>query len=566
MNMSWRIKRENALIIFILIVTFSLLFMFRATQQTGDSLNYSLSAKTSQQMFHPHHLLYTPIIHLCYSAITLICKSCDVIMAAQIHNIVLTVLAILSYYFILRLVLRFQIVFAVPLTSLLFISQGILVYSTQVEVYVPATACLVLLVLIISTHTVLNKFPTMMIIVISLLLAMAIFYHQTNVLFFIPMIYYFMSIKREQKLFKLLKIILFSSGMIVLSGYILAFLSITSTPTIMDFLRFCFRYTLHPDPNWGSFAHFSPFGVQQLFNSQLWNIVELPMIFRYIAAILIVILLILNLVKAFKSGDYYKFRRFLLIWVITYYIFFLWWLPGEKEFFITTLIPFWLLFCLSIRDLFDKIKEGKYIKKITLCGLVVLVICIALMNSTKVMSLHDNLGSSYYYASRMDNLIPKECVIFADWTTQNNLKYFFGRNKVVTADHPILSFYTKKPSLATYSLEDEHCVVVPLQYIIPEYSIAGCNGYTCPSEWLEYIEWIFGVDDASEQKKLSCREFLFLQDTNKELYISFSNSSRIEIKNLRVLFEVIDAKMNIYLDKETDLFRQWVTKNLKLGS
>ena len=554
-----RTKIKIIPVVSIFIVTFLLLFMLRATQQTGDSLSYALSAKTGQRMFHPHHLLFTPIIYLSYSAITLICKSCDVIFAAQLHNIILATVVILSFYVILKDVIVFSSFFSTLLTILLLISRGILVFSTQIEVYIPATACLTLFVLIMTTRLMSNKFDNAKVIALLLLLTMAIFYHQTNVLFCIPFSYYFIATQNKQR-YKSLIIILSLSGIIVLLAYILAFFSIDENRTAANFLRFCLSYSFYPDPNWGSLEHFSLLGIKKLLKSQLWNVVELPRRFRYIAVSFLIILFIWNLVKASKPATYHnKFRRFLLIWIMTYFIFFLWWLPGEKEFFITTLVPIMLLFALSIKDLLGKEKKLRFLNKLIPVVLILFIAFISAKNGKNALALHQTQGTDYRNAWRMAKLIPEECVILTDWTTRNHLQYFFEREKVLDADL-LLFFYNNESLPEYYHLKEEKCVVVALSYVTPDYDIAKYNGYTCPSKWIEYMKWLFDFKYNSEQRRATCRKFELLHDDNGTLYVYLS-SSTVEIENFNKVFEALDGKINMYFGKQINPFGNWLAKN-----
>ncbi|MFQ5719858.1 MAG: hypothetical protein ACE5IK_09955, partial [Acidobacteriota bacterium] len=61
---------------------------FRALSQTGDSLAYAGAIRSGARLWHPHHLLFSPIVRVLYLALRSIGLGVDAIVAAQIHNAV----------------------------------------------------------------------------------------------------------------------------------------------------------------------------------------------------------------------------------------------------------------------------------------------------------------------------------------------------------------------------------------------------------------------------------------------------------------------------------------------
>jgi hypothetical protein len=83
-------------------LVFLILLTTRAAEQTRDSLVYAYSAKTGSELFHPHHLLYTPVIRLFSLGLKAVCAACDEVIAAQLHNILWSTAGVLAFFWLVR--------------------------------------------------------------------------------------------------------------------------------------------------------------------------------------------------------------------------------------------------------------------------------------------------------------------------------------------------------------------------------------------------------------------------------------------------------------------------------
>ena len=546
-----RNKDQTIIALFIIIFTFLLLFNLKTAQQTGDGLYYALSAKTGRDMFHPHHLLYTPVVRVLYLAISSICESSDVIFAAQIHNIIWAVVTVLSFYFVVKHLLASSFV-GVLAAIFLLVTRGFWQYSTQVEVYVPATGCIALLVAIIIVRRNASLTITEM-VVISLLLAMSVFYHQTNVLFCIPLGYYLIATQGRKA--RVLVAVLSLAGIIVLSAYILVLLSISENRTVYGFLRFCLAYALYPDPRWGNFENFSVAGIKTLLNSQVWNLVAIPWPLPYVLESMLA-LLSWNIMQIVKHAVHDKIRTFLLVWVITYFIFFLWWLPVEREFFVTTLFPMLLLAFITVKDGMDKLTDSNSSQKITIAIICILIVIVSTLNFRTVLDLHRSRGFAYREARKLAVLVPQECAICAGYTVVQHLRYHFDREGIIEAI-PLLCHYQHEPLSECIHLEEEEkCIAISLSYVTPAYTFAGFSGYSNPSEWLEFMGWLFGFEYDSKHRLVACREFEVITDDEGGAYIILS--SRMEVGGLSGLFQILDNQISEHLGEKANPFQSWL--------
>ena len=418
-------RKSTQFIIVILIstVTFLLLFTLKTASQTPDSLGYAYKAKTGVKMFHPHHLLYVPITHAIFLGLTNFCKGGDAVLAGQIHNIIWAIITILSTYFIVRHLLSSDL-WGLIASVILLITQGFWIYSTQFEVYIPALGALSILsaTLIVRAD---SKLSFRSVILISLLLTMSIFYHQTNVLFCIPLTYYLMATQGRRR-YKVTGMVFLITGLIVSWVYIFVFLQRKSPHTFNGFLRYCLTYTFAPDPDWGTWHNISLSGIANLTRSQLWNLIALPShssnVPLYVFGLILGGLFIWNIIQICRHKSYLKIRSFLLIWILIYFSFFLWWLPIEREFFIITLLPIILLTFITINDVLIKLSHLYIFKSIFLVTLVISVLATAKPNFTRsFLPNHRYKCQAVTRALRINEIAPRECIIGTDYEGAQNV-------------------------------------------------------------------------------------------------------------------------------------------------
>lgn len=77
-------------------LTFLLLLIFRTQMQTEDSLEYALHVRSGERLFHPHHLLFSPLVRLIYLGLSTLYPTMDAILAAQVHNAFWAVVGVTS--------------------------------------------------------------------------------------------------------------------------------------------------------------------------------------------------------------------------------------------------------------------------------------------------------------------------------------------------------------------------------------------------------------------------------------------------------------------------------------
>ncbi len=78
------------------------LLLFRSEAQTGDSLEYARSIRSGADLFHPHHLLFNPVIRAVWTGMKVFRPGADPIEAAQAHNIFWALVTLAAVFGIVR--------------------------------------------------------------------------------------------------------------------------------------------------------------------------------------------------------------------------------------------------------------------------------------------------------------------------------------------------------------------------------------------------------------------------------------------------------------------------------
>jgi hypothetical protein len=536
------------------VLTFLFLFVSRLAQQKGDGLYSLITIKEGNYLIWSHHLLYTSWVKLFFILISPIFKTCDLICAAQIHNILLAIVEILSFYFLIRYLFRSTFM-GLLAAMLLFTSRGFWEYSTLVETYIPSAACLafVMAVLIICRNDYFKGIrPFMLIIALS----MAVLYHQTAVLFFVPLCYYLISARNRR-----LWIIIFLSGVFTIFIYILIFTILNGKWDLYRFFRFCFAGAFSLYTDWGKCSHFNIIDLARNIYAQLLAIVYLPRRFSHIGVsiftLLIASIFLWNIIHIIKRAAYYKFRVFCLIWLITYFLFFLWWSPGEPEFLSMALFPFFTLLFIVLYDIVSGLKKYNISRIIPVSITSLLISMFFILNYPHIAHLHRDKGLEYKEAYALNKYAPADSILFGGYNFRANARYHFNRKKFTGPDIVFMYFYQKLfPEIVSLS---DKSIIIPFRYVVPSYNFYEFNGYRNPTQWQQFINWLFNLDYDSQNKLISFNKFEIVTDEG----VSFVLVSPVKVKTdgLLSFFREIDNYASKNLGKRVNIFELWASKD-----
>jgi hypothetical protein len=565
---------HTALALFLVIVTFLLLFTTKSAQQIRDSLFYAYSAKTGLELFHPHHLIYTPTIRLSSQLISTLYNLYDVIFAGQLHNILWATIAILSFFLILNHVTGSALLGL--LGAIFFLAtRGFWVLSTQITMYVPVTGCLALLAAILIIHRN-NPLTFGKVVLIAVFFALAILYHQTNVLFSIPLGYYLIATQGKRH-WKVVLAIITSAGLIVLSAYGLAFLAIKGSWSLDEFIRFCLYYTQeiclggqcrYRPSNWGTLNNFGAAGIRSFLDSTLWNFIILPEslvgVFRFITAFSLIVLYVWHIRQVLNHAIHGKVRIFLLVWMTVYVLFNFWWEPYYQHPFVVILFPGLLLIFLALKDLIGKLPKS-HITKIALPAAITVTILIVMTRNfyAEVLPLQKLESDSYLEAAELAAVVPLECTILTNYRVWNHLRYYFNRAEgVVQAKNPLSFFYEDTPLPKQYHLAKGGCVFVLASHAMPGFTMEDrfsleSNGYNNPSGWLSYIGWLFDFEYDAGGDLIASRKFEIVNLDEGGPYI-FISSPKIMVRGLHAVFRSLDSQTDKMFDGKMGPFESWL--------
>jgi hypothetical protein len=157
------------------VVFAGLLLFLRAVNQTPDGLSYAVAVRSGLDMFHPHHMIYVPVARAIHLA-----TGVDPITATLWQNLFWTMVLAFAAWRLAGLVFSGRLAKVLAAGALLA-SRGVMIYSVRVETYLPALACLTLATALAAERPVRSWF-------LVPALALAVLYHQTNVLFVLPLL------------------------------------------------------------------------------------------------------------------------------------------------------------------------------------------------------------------------------------------------------------------------------------------------------------------------------------------------------------------------------------------
>ncbi len=548
--------RRVILLVALPALTAVLLLSLKASQQTADSLDYALSARTGRGIYHPHHLLFVPLVRVVREGLVSLGMPPDPVVAAQLHNVFWAVVAVLSMFLLAEHLLSST---AGGLLAALFLllARGFWLYSTQMEAYVPATGSLALLMVLLLRRG-RSPTPPLVGVAVSVLVALSILYHQSNVFICVPLAYWLVGERsgRDGKRFWILAL----SGVLVLLAYLLAFthadvggsipqLSTTGSDSApARFLRFCLAYAFSPNPGWGTVRNFSVLGVGRLIHSQIRDMVTFPWSLRLLVipgfAMALAGLVLWHVIRSSRSAELAAERRFLLIWLLTFYAF--------------SLFPLILLIALAIKDFFKFADEGRGRGRVAvyaLCGAGLALL--GLVNASEtILPYHRDRGPAFAAASTLGARLPAGCLVIGDFSVLQNLRYYYGRERVMETAMPLFYFYRGLPLPDRYRLDAEDCIAADLSFVRPDYSLGGLDGYRNPAGWSKFAAWLLGLSSDSSSKVSSCRKFEGLGDVEGSPYLRLS-STREPVHDLESIFARLDREVG-KSPEDGEPFQTWL--------
>ena len=515
----------------------ALLLFLRAAEQSPDALDYALAARSGIDLFHPHHLLFSPFVRGVLTALAPFGRGGDAILAGQLHNIAWAVAALLALRALLRRATGSAHLADGAALGLLF-TRGFWVYATQVEVYLPALGCLALVTWLVARDGATRPAPGTT-LVAGLLFALAVLYHQTSVLFAAPLAVLCVA-ARGRAGWRTAGTITAMAGALTLAAYVGAWLGTGGGErTAAGFARWALGYALQPVPAWGSFAHVGPTGLTALLRSQAANVAGVP---DRVAPVVVPLfgaalaaLAAWHLRAVVRRAGARPLRLFALTWLAVHLAFFLWWLPTDTDFFVVSLLPLTILAALAAADLAALLAAtGRLVLG---AGGAVALAVLALGNLlATVAPLHVSRGADYAIAARLAATAPPGCAIGTRFGVRENLRYHFARD-AIDLDLPLLTARAgRDPASAGPAGGDR--LLAPIALLRPDHEVAGRDARYEPERWFAWLCWVTGAAPGANGAPATCRE-IAIRDGD----LALLGPARIPIDGVAGLTTLLDARL-----------------------
>ncbi len=482
----------------------ALLLPLRAAEQSPDALDYALAAQSGVGLFHPHHLLFSPLVRGVLALLAPFGRGGDAILAGQLHNVAWAVAALWALRALVRSATRSARLADCAALGLLF-TRGFWVYATQVEVYLPALGCLALATWLVARDGAGRPGPAAM-LAVGLLFALAVFYHQTSVLFAAPLAVFFAA-ARGRAGWRVAATITATAGALALIAYAGAWFATSRGQAGPGLARWVLGYALEPVPAWGSFTHVGPTGLTALLRSQAANVAGVPD--RFAPVVVPLFGVGMFALAGWHAGAIARgaggrpLRLFALTWLGVHLAFFLWWLPTDTDFFVVSLLPLAILAALAASDLAALLTAtGRLV--LGVAGAVALAV-LALGNLlATVAPLHASRGPDYAGAARLAAAAPSGCVIGTRFGVRENLRYHFGR-EAIDLDLPLLTARAGRDPAATGPAGGDR-LLAPIALLRPEHEVGGHDARYAPERWFAWLCWVTGATAGADGAPVSCRD------------------------------------------------------------
>ncbi len=514
----------------------ALLLSLRAAEQSPDALDYALAARSGVGLFHPHHLLFSPLVRGVLALLAPFGRGGDAILAGQLHNIAWAVVALLALRALLRRATGSARLADGAALGLLF-TRGFWVYATQVEVYLPALGCLALVTWLVARDGAARPGPGET-LAAGLLFTLAVLYHQTSVLFAAPLAVFCVAARRRAG-WRVAATITATAGALALIAYAGAWLAASRGQAGPGFARWVLGYALEPVPAWGSFAHVGTTGLAALLRSQAANVAGVPDRFAPVVVPLfgagLVALAAWHLYAVARGAGARPLRLFALVWLVVHLAFFLWWLPTDTDFFVVSLLPLVILAALAAADLATLLTEtGRLV--LGVAGAVALAV-LALGNLlATVAPLHASRGPDYAGAARLAAAAPPGCVIGTRFGLRENLLYHFDR-EAIDLDLPLLTARAGRDPVATGPAGGDR-LLAPIALLRPDHEVGGHDARYEPERWFAWLCWVTGATAGADGAPVSCRDV-----ARSDADLALLGPARVPVDGAAGLAALLDARL-----------------------
>jgi len=322
----------------------------------------------------------------------------------------------------------------------------------------------------------------------AIIFAIAVFYHQSSVLFCIPFCIYFLEVRGRQGAKESLAAISLA-GLIIFGVYWVIVYIETGYANLMDVLQFALTYSTNND-SWGNLSNFSFAGVVSMGISQLKNFSSSWVYMKWVGIPIMLAALIISMVQIVRK-ERGVLRRFLLAWWIVFSVFGLWWLPTEKEFFVISVWPLILLIAIALDDLRCVTKNSFWSNNFIKCTSAIFLISTTAINFGHViLPHHTNYSNDYSIANDFATLVSTDCLVASGFGVNANLRYYFGKDSTLNIYRVSGIFRDGNTEIVPdiSKASGINCVLIQFDQVSPGSAI---NLNIEPDMYLLFLRWLF---------------------------------------------------------------------------
>jgi hypothetical protein len=537
----------------------ALLAAYPVADQTGDSTSYLIKAQSGGRMLHPHHLLFNPAVRIVYLGLMTVTGVRNVVLAAQIHNLLFALVALLAVYWI---GLRCLGTRATALLGLALYggTTGILVYATQAEVYIPSVAALGVAASFVLR---LVESPSSAAARAGFIASwtLAILYHQTAVLFIAPIAALAWMV-RSRDLARALAISASVSGTIVLVAYGIAYRTeALEVSNPRSFLGFIFSYVVRGGERWGHVSNLTGTGLVELLTSHLWGLSTLianrPPVLFAVAGVGVA-----AFIASFRAAD--GSARLVLClagtWAGTLLLFFLWWLPREAEFAVLTSMPICLAATACLSVLGARLSpESRQQWTVFAAAMTIALVNLAANFRIEVLPRHTNFSDAFQRAQFLATFDDGRTLRISRHRVVASTRFYFPdtAGSVGAANHLERALHHRSSDSMWLNRSRWERVVVDVDQIHPQALHNGRTGMREPATWLRMIQWVFNLRESGDQWYVDGWEMVSEKRGNQYLVVSSTTSAPYQPRRLlRSLCDAMQPSSNAQRS-----FRWWLQDN-----
>ena len=514
----------------------ALLLSLRAAEQSPDALDYALAARSGVGLFHPHHLLFSPLVRGVLALLAPFGRGGDAVLAGQLHNVAWAVAALWALRALVRGATGSARLADGAALGLLF-TRGFWVYATQVEVYLPALGCLALATWLVARDGSGRPGPGVM-LAAGLLFGLAVLYHQTSVLYVAPLAVFCVA-ARGRAGWRVAGTITALAGALALIAYVGAWLASGGGRTGPGFARWTLGYALEPVPAWGSFAHVGATGIGALLRSQAANVAGVPDRFVPVVVPLFGVGLLglagWHVGALGRGAGARPLRLGALAWLAVHLAFFLWWLPTDTDFFVVSLLPLAILVALAAADLAELLTAPGRLA-LGVGGAVALAVLAAGNLLATVAPLRASRGPDYAVAARLAAAAPPGCVIGTRFGVHENLRYHFDR-AAIDLDLPLLNARAGRDPAADGPAGGDR-LLAPIALLRPDHEVGGLDAGHAPDRWFAWLCWVAGATPGADGAPVACRDVARLDGD-----LALFGPARVAVDGASGLAVLLDARL-----------------------